>query len=238
MPFLVLRDGAVFEGEGFGYWPEETRACQGEVVFSTAMSGYQEMVTDLSFAGQILVFTQPHIGNYGWHSEESEAVKILVRGLVVRELSAGEGSLHAQDSLENVCLANKICGLKGVDTRALTRHIRKFGTLTGLLTTDAEAGLAYWRQETPPDGQEERHWVYQATCREPYEIPGEGPLLAVMDFGIKMNILRMLSRRGFRLRVFPAGTKAAEILACQPQGLVLSNGPGDPAGLPEIAAQV
>jgi carbamoyl-phosphate synthase small subunit len=202
------------------------------------MSGYQEMVTDLSFAGQILVFTQPQIGNYGWHSEESEAVKILVRGLVVRELSAGEGSLHAQDSLEDICRKQRICGLKKVDTRALTRHLRHYGTLYGVLATEAEAGLAYWRERNGDAAPEEPHWVYQATCREPYEIPGEGPLLAVLDFGIKYNILRLLSRRGFRLRVFPAGTKAEEILACHPQGMVLSNGPGDPAGLPEIAANL
>ncbi|KLU60507.1 carbamoyl-phosphate synthase small chain [Peptococcaceae bacterium CEB3] len=230
MAYLILRDGLVFEGETFGAWPDQgVRA--GEVVFNTSMSGYQEMITDLSYAGQILVLTQPQIGNYGWHDEESEAERILLRGLVVRELCGGEGSLHADRSLADFCCQRGIWGLKGVDTRALTRHIRRYGTLPGVLAKRAEEGLEYWRKA----GSSGRHWVYRACIREEYEIPGPGELLAVLDFGAKRNILRELSRRGFRIKVFPAWTEAGEILDCHPAGLVLTNGPGDPGELPEIA---
>lgn len=259
MPYLVLQDGKVFGGEGFGAWPQESEALRdGEVVFNTSMSGYQEMVTDLSYAGQILVLTQPQIGNYGWHDEENEADKILLHGLVVRELSGGEGSLHADRSLEQFCRQHGIWGLQGVDTRALTRHIREHGTIPGVLVGRRERGLEYWEGEQGDNkpgpghkdgirgsnyqdgslGPSNTHWVYQATIREEYEIPGPGPLLAVMDFGAKRNILRELQQRGFRIKVFPAGTRAEDILDWHPAGLVLTNGPGDPGDLPEIVENI
>ncbi|CAA7602847.1 Carbamoyl-phosphate synthase (glutamine-hydrolysing) [Acididesulfobacillus acetoxydans] len=256
MAYLILRDGVVFKGEAFGAWPAQgVRA--GEVVFNTSMSGYQEMVTDLSYAGQILVLTQPQIGNYGWHDEESEAERILLRGLVVRELCGGEGSLHADRSLADFCSRRGIWGLKGADTRALTRHIRRYGTLPGVLAMRAEEGLEYWggnlsgRRQSgncsdsgsfsgrfEGESTAGRHWVYRACIREAYEIPGPGELLAVLDFGAKRNILRELSRRGFRIKVFPAWTEAGEILDCHPAGLVLTNGPGDPGELPEIVKNI
>ncbi len=267
MPYVVLRDGKVFEGEAFGAWPENEEIRSGEVVFNTSMSGYQEIITDLSYAGQIIVFTHPQIGNYGWHDEENEADKILLRGLIVRELSEGEGSLHADRSLEDFCDQNQIWGLKGVDTRALTKHIRQQGTLPGVLVRTAKVGHEYWnnlQEETLEQqaqgqqlqlqqaqqkqlGQEGQiidpsqsplHWVYQTTIRESYEIPGEGPLLAVLDFGAKRNILRQLHLRGFRLKVFPASTGSKEILQYHPQGLVLTNGPGDPSELPLIVETI
>jgi len=241
MPYLILADGTVFEGEAFGAWPSGGTVRVGEVVFNTSMSGYQEMVTDLSYAGQILALTHPQIGNYGWHGEESEAEKVLLHGLVVRELSAGEGSLHADGSLEVFCAKHNILGLKGVDTRALTRHIRRHGTVPGILAWDLAEGLARLNQgqaEAWPELMPMRHWVYNATVSAAYEIPGQGPLLAVMDFGAKLNILRLLQKQGFRLKVFPAWTPAREILQHHPAGLVLSNGPGDPSGLPEIAANL
>lgn len=239
MAFLVLKDGTSFAGEEFGAWSAEGGR-SGEVVFNTSMSGYQEMVTDLSYAGQILVLTHPQIGNYGWHDEENEADKILLDGLIVRELSEGEGSLHADRSLESFCRRHAICGLKNVDTRALTRHIREYGTLPGVLVRTVAEGKDYWATQALPkeEGDESRHFVYQATVREAYEIPGNGPLLAVLDFGAKRNILRELQKRGFRLLVFPAWTPAEEILDCHPRGLVLSNGPGDPSQLPGIVENV
>ncbi|MHB8124281.1 MAG: glutamine-hydrolyzing carbamoyl-phosphate synthase small subunit [Desulfitobacteriaceae bacterium] len=237
MPYLVLRDGKVFEGEAFGAWPENEEIRSGEVVFNTSMSGYQEIITDLSYAGQIIVFTHPQIGNYGWHDEENEADKILLRGLIVRELSAGEGSLHADRSLEDFCKQNQIWGFKGVDTRALTKHIRQQGTLPGVLVRTAKVGLEYWNNQSL-EAQPALHWVYQTTIRESYEIPCEGPLLAVLDFGAKRNILRQLHLHGFRLKVFPASTKAKEILQYHPKGLVLTNGPGDPSELPLIVETI
>lgn len=233
MAYLVLQDGKVFNGEKFGSWDNDDGQW-GEVVFNTAMSGYQEMVTDLSYAGQILVFTHPQIGNYGWHDEENEANKVLIKGIIVRELAGGEGSSHADRSVADFCQQHAIRGLKGLDTRALTRHIRQYGTLPGVLVEDQAVGLAYWQRVEQLPQPVNQQWVYQASVREPYEIPGKGPLVAVLDFGAKRNIIRHLQQRGFRLIVFPAWTTAREILDYHPQGLVLSNGPGDPSALPEV----
>jgi len=250
MPYLVLEDKTIFAGEAFGAWPGaaggtsaqgrppeggQMGAVLGEVVFNTSMSGYQEMVTDLSYSGQILTLTHPQIGNYGWHDEENEAGKVFIKGIVVRELSDGQGSRHADRSLEQFCLKHGIRGLKGVDTRALTRHIRKHGTVPGVLAASVEEGLAFWEGEIP---WPKEHWVYQTTSQEAYEIPGPGPLLAVLDLGAKRSILRELRKRGFRLLVYPAWTSPEELLYENPAGLVLTNGPGDPAGLPEIVATV
>jgi carbamoyl-phosphate synthase small subunit len=242
MPFLVLQDGTSFKGEGFGAWPQGTQneTQVGEVVFNTSMTGYQEMVTDLSYAGQILVLTHPQIGNYGWHDEENEADKLLLRGLVVRELSCGEGSEHSNRTLEDFCKVHGIWGLKGIDTRALTRHIRKHGTVPGVLVNTLDEGLSYWEafDTDKKDSEAITHWVYKTTVQESYEIPGSGPYVAVLDFGAKRNILRSLQQRGLRIRVFPAWSSAEEILASSPRGLLLSNGPGDPSGLPDVVSTV
>lgn len=242
MAFLVLQDGTAFEGERFGAWPEdkEQKVQAGEVVFNTSMSGYQEMITDLSYTGQILVLTHPQIGNYGWHDEENEADKILLKGLVVRELSPGEGSAHGDRSLEEFCRLHNIWGLKGIDTRALTRHIRNQGTLPGVFAQTLEQGKKYWQEyaNISADAEKAPHWVYQATVKESYEIPGSGPYVAVLDCGAKRNILRALQQRGLRIRVFPAWSSAEEILASSPKGVFISNGPGDPSGLPELIETV
>lgn len=242
MAYLVFEDGTAFEGTCFGDWSKDlTSVERHEVVFNTSMSGYQEMVTDLSYSGQILVLTQPQIGNYGWHHEENEAGKIYLQGLIVRELSQGEGSLHAQGSLEEYCRRYGVRGLMGVDTRALTRYLRQFGTLPGVMVEVREDGLAYWANalDRRHEGLEKpEHWVYRATVKEAYEIPGDGPLIAVLDFGVKRNIIRHLQERGFRIMVFPANATREEILMHHPSGLVLSNGPGDPSELPEVVETV
>lgn len=241
MAYLVFKDGTAFEGEEFGVWTKSSDMITAqEVVFNTSMSGYQEMVTDLSYAGQILVLTQPQIGNYGWHHEENEAAKTRLQGLVVRELSEGEGSLHGEGSLEDYCQQYDVQGLKGVDTRALTRYLRQFGTLPGVLVKTQEAGRDFWKnpQSDAETIGESEHWVYRSTVKEAYEIPGSGPLIAVLDFGVKRNILRNLQERGFRIMVFPAGSTPEEILRQQPSGMVLSNGPGDPSELSEVVASV
>ncbi|WP_088228517.1 glutamine-hydrolyzing carbamoyl-phosphate synthase small subunit [Desulfosporosinus sp. FKB] len=250
MAYLVFMDGTTFEGETFGAWEKcSSSLAAREVVFNTSMSGYQEMITDLSYAGQILVLTQPQIGNYGWHHEENEADKTRLQGLIVRELSQGEGSLHAEGSLEDYCQQHDVRGLKGVDTRALTRYLREFGTLPGVLTETREAGVDFWQKQK--NGIEiqrscqlshscssSEHWVYRSTVKEVYEIPGSGPLIALLDFGAKRNILRSLQQRGYRIMVFPAGSTAEEVLRQRPRGMVLSNGPGDPSELPEVVAVV
>lgn len=241
MAYLVFKDGTTFEGEEFGAWTEGPSSVTAqEVVFNTSMSGYQEMVTDLSYAGQILVLTQPQIGNYGWHHEENEAAKTRLQGLIVRELSEGEGSLHGQGSLEDYCKQYDVQGLKGVDTRALTRYLRQFGTLPGVLVKTQKDGFDFWTnyQNDETKINKSEHWVYRSTVKEVYEIPGSGPLIAVLDFGIKRNIIRNLQERGFRIMVFPAGSTSEEILRQRPSGVVLSNGPGDPSELPEVVAAV
>ena len=241
MAYLVFKDGTTYEGEAFGDWlKSKPSVTDHEVVFNTSMSGYQEMVTDLSYAGQILVLTQPQIGNYGWHHEENEADKTRLQGLIVRELSEGEGSLHAEGSLEDYCLGHSVRGLMGVDTRALTRYLRQFGTLPGVMVETREVGLEFWANfqgHVEAEGESE-HWVYRSTVKEAFEIPGPGPLLAVLDFGAKRNIIRHLQKRGFRIMVFPARSTAEDILRHHPSGLVLSNGPGDPGELSEGVATV
>lgn len=236
MAWLVLSDGKAFEGEAFGYWQDEP--VSGEAVFNTSMCGYQEMITDLSYAGQILIFTHPQIGNSGWHQEENEASKLLLHGIVVRELSDGEGSLHADGSLEEFCLKQKLCGIKGVDTRALTRYIRSKGTMHSVMVSKLENGIKFMQGYSPLSGGKARHHVYEASTSEEYVIPGDGPLIGVLDLGAKRNILRSLQRRGYQLHVFPGNTTAQEILDIKPKGLVLTNGPGDPALLTEIADQM
>lgn len=241
MAYLVFKDGTNFEGEAFGAWGMiDSTVSENEVVFNTSMSGYQEMVTDLSYAGQILVLTQPQIGNYGWHHEENEADKTRLQGLIVRELSQGEGSLHAEGTLETYCQQHGVQGLKNVDTRALTRYLRQFGTLPGVMTLSLEDGQKFWSNHEQVDTNVEcsEHWVYRSTVKESYEIPGQGPLLAVLDFGAKRNIIRNLQQRGYRIMVFPASSTPEEILSHCPSGLVLSNGPGDPDELPGGVATV
>lgn len=241
MAYLVFKDGTMFQGEPFGDWLKSNpEVAEHEVVFNTSMSGYQEMVTDLSYAGQILVLTQPQIGNYGWHHEENEANKTRLQGLIVRELSEGEGSLHSEGSLEDYCLRHSVRGLRGVDTRALTRYLRHFGTLPGVMVETRDAGLDFWENthETHEMQEKGEHWVYRSTVKEAYEIPGSGPLLAVLDFGAKRNIIRNLQERGFRIMVFPATSTPEDILRHKPSGVVLSNGPGDPKELPECIATV
>ena len=238
MAWLVLEDGKAFAGEEIGFWPADYPPRGGEVVFNTSSSGYQEMITDLAYAGQILTFTHPQIGNYGWHREENEAGKILLKGLIVRELSAGEGSFHADGSLEDYCRKHKIAGLKGVDTRALTRYLAKYGYRLGVLVKERGAGERFWQEHPPEVFRPARPLVYQAGTAEEYLIPGSGPVLALLDLGVKRNLLRCLQQRGYCLYVLPAGTPAEEILALKPQGLVISNGPGAPTELPEIAAQI
>jgi len=241
LAYLVFKDGTTFEGEAFGDWLKSNPMVEEhEVVFNTSMSGYQEMVTDLSYAGQILVLTQPQIGNYGWHHEENEADKTRLQGLIVRELSEGEGSLHGEGSLGDYCLSHSVRGLVGVDTRALTRYLRQFGTLPGVMVETRAVGLAFWEdfRESLDVKEKSEHWVYRSTVKETYEIPGPGPLLAVLDFGVKRNIIRHLQKRGFRIMVFPAKSTAEDILRHRPSGVVLSNGPGDPEELPECVATV
>jgi carbamoyl-phosphate synthase small subunit len=226
---LMLEDGTLFRGRAAA---PGTRF--GEVVFNTAMTGYQEILTDPSYLGQIVVMTQPHIGNYGVSRAAEESGRPWVEGFVVRRLTRMPSSFASEEGLVEYLRRHRIPALEGVDTRALVRHLRQHGALRAVLTSerdDLETLLEEVRAFPPMEG---RRLAEEATCAAPWELAAAGPErchLAVWDFGVKANILRSLSERGARLTVAPAGTTAAGILALGADGVVISNGPGDPATL-------
>jgi carbamoyl-phosphate synthase small subunit len=228
---LVLADGTSFEGEAIGADPSPAAA--GEVVFNTVLSGYQEVLTDPSYAGQIITFTYPHIGNYGVNLADFESRRPFCRGIVVRELARRRSSWRSEADLDAQLRAYGIPGIAGVDTRKLTRCIRAIGAVPGafgpLDRTDEPALLAAARAEPGTEGVD---LVAQVTTAAPYHLrDGARPLVVAYDFGIKRTILRHLAS-WFDVEVVPASTAADAVLARQPAGVFLSNGPGDPASVP------
>jgi carbamoyl-phosphate synthase small subunit len=225
---LVLTDGTVFEGELIGADPPGGVA-GGEVVFNTVLSGYQEVLSDPSYAGQIITFTYPHIGNYGTNDEDDESRRPFARGVVVRDLARRHSNWRATDDLDAYLRRHGVPGIAGVDTRRLTRHIREAGAMPGAFGSADEVVLkAAAAAEKGTDGVD---LVATVTCTEPYTVaarPGAGRRIVAYDYGIKRTILRHLSGLG-EVTVVPAGTPAAEVLAREPDGVFLSNGPGDPA---------
>jgi len=245
--FLALEDGSVFVGRAFGATGEK----DGEVVFNTSMMGYQEILTDPSYKGQIVTMTYPLIGNYGINDIDVESCRPWVEGFVVHEKSTIFSNYRSNMSLDDYLKKNNIIGIEGVDTRAITRRTRINGALKGIITTvEADLKTLVEKARKSP-GLVGRDLVQEVTSKETYHwdpdnvlspqwLPGDKtvPLpkkkykVAVMDFGIKLNILRMLRQRGCDCHVFPASTKYDQIMKIQPDGLFLSNGPGDPEGLP------
>ncbi len=229
---LLLEDGTVFEGEAVS---PGTRF--GEVVFNTSMTGYQEVLTDPSYRGQIVVMTQPHIGNYGTTPEVAESGHPWVEGFIARQFTARPSSHEGDESLISYLRRFAVPALQGLDTRALVRRLRERGALRGVLTTERSDvdRLAAELADFPTMAG--RALVDEVTCAAPHEMPAveeERRHLAVVDFGVKTNILRSLARRGARLTVVPARTPASDILALSVDGVVLSNGPGDPEPLTGI----
>jgi carbamoyl-phosphate synthase small subunit len=230
---LVLEDGFALEGKAFGRAGETT----GEVVFNTALCGYQEVLTDPSYAGQIVTMTYPHIGNYGVNLDDVESARPQVSGFVVREVSTMASSWRASGELHRYLDEHGVVGISEVDTRALTRHLRSHGAQRGVissLSTDRAALLARARGSRSMLGAD---LAREVTCREPYRYrppagerpPGDAALKVVAyDFGMKQNILRMLADVGCDVTVVPAVTPASEALKFAPDGVFLSNGPGDP----------
>jgi len=233
---LALEDGRIFWGRAFG---AETRRT-GEVVFNTAMSGYQEIYSDPSYAGQIVCLTYPLIGNYGANDEDFESSQFHAEAVVVREFCERPSSWRSQGRLDDWLAERGVPGISEIDTRALTRHIRSQGELRAVLATDGELDPDRLVAEArAAQGLEGRDLARVVTCREPYIFaPGERGRVVVYDYGVKTGILRSLSRRGFEVRVVPAHTPAADVLALAPVGVVLSNGPGDPAATEGAAANV
>jgi carbamoyl-phosphate synthase small subunit len=226
---LVLEDGSVFEGKLFGA-PAHSH---GEVVFSTAMTGYQEMLTDPSFAGQVLVLTYPLAGNYGINRETVESKRIQVRGLVVHEACELPSHWGSNMTLHEYLAAQDIPGIAGVDTRALTRRLRTAGVMMGTITSDEIADGALARLHSLPR-YGESDLVREVSTDKPYEWPAPPEPqrhVVVVDSGVKYNILRLLSQRGCRVTTLPAHASADDVLSLKPDGILFSPGPGDPAFL-------
>ncbi len=225
---LVLQDGSVFEGEAIGANSSEISApiiARGEVVFHTGLSGYQEILTDPSYAGQIITFTTPHIGNYGTSIADSESSKIFARGVIVRELARRRSNWRSDDSLDSFLKRHDISGIAGIDTRRLTRVLRDSGAMPGAFGTASESEL---RQAAAKEkGTAGRNLIAQVTTTKSY-VHGAGKFKVVaFDFGIKTTILNCLAEFA-TVHVVPASTSAAEVMAMSPDGVFLSNGPGDP----------
>lgn len=262
---LVLEDGTIYEGEAFG----AAKTVVGEVVFNTSLTGYQEILTDPSYRGQMVCMTLAHVGNTGVNAEDVESDQPQVTAFIVREVSPVVSNWRANATLHEYLARHDIPGISEVDTRALTRRIREKGVMHAALCTDgshsAEALLELARAWEGLDG---RDLVQEVTCAEPYNwvdgtrnewtpvpagrnlgsapaqmavgaaVDETKPLVVAYDFGVKQNILRRLTSHGLRVTVVPASTPAGEVLAMQPDGIFLSNGPGDPAGVPYAAAAV
>jgi carbamoyl-phosphate synthase small subunit len=227
---LVLADGEVFEGELIGHVPESGIAA-GEVVFNTALSGYQEIVTDPSYAGQIITFTYPHIGNYGCNPSDDESAAPCARGVIVRELARRPSSWRAKDDLDAFLRRHHVAGIAGIDTRRLTRHIRDAGAIPGAFGSASESSL---RDAAIADGGTDGKDLASAVSTpRPYtEGRADAPFFVVaFDFGIKRSIVEQLVAAGVQVEVVPAATGADEVLAREPDGVFLSNGPGDPAAV-------
>jgi carbamoyl-phosphate synthase small subunit len=256
---LALEDGRTFSGESFG----ATGTTVGEACFNTSMTGYQEVLTDPSYRGQIVAMTVPQIGNYGVNDLDDESTAVHVRGFVIEELSAVASNWRATGDLDAYLKRWKIPGIQGVDTRALTKHLRSSGAMQACLTTDdispeeavarakaapPMAGSDFVKEVTPreafdwdPEGKLSAQWTIvkgdgsEVEIREGREVfkklPPVRHSIVAYDFGMKRNILRRLRQEGFKVRVVPATTSAEEVLSLEPDGVFLSNGPGDPAAL-------
>lgn len=229
---LILEDGTVFNGKAIGL----TGTTTGEIAFNTGMTGYQEIFTDPSYYGQMLVMTNPHIGNYGVSEVEIESENVNIAGLICKEFSDIYSRAAASDSLQNYFEKANIVGITDVDTRALVRHIRQSGAMNCIISSDNldEESLKAQLKEVP--SMEGLELASKVSCTEPYFFGDENAEIkvAVMDFGVKRSILSCLADRGCYLKVFPYNTSFEEMNKWNPDGFMLSNGPGDPAALPEV----
>lgn len=219
---LILESGEVFHGQGFG----ANTDTEGEVVFNTGMTGYQELISDPSYCGQIVTMTYPLIGNYGINRDDFESIEPAIKGLIVRELCNFPSNFRSQLSLDEFFEKKKLSGISGIDTRKLTRIIRNHGVLKGKIVdenADETAVIAELKTKNFPTNQ-----VEQVSTKTPYASPGRGFKVVLVDFGSKLGIIRELSQRDCDIIVVSQDTTADEILLMNPDGVMLSNGPGDP----------
>ncbi|MEM9238162.1 MAG: glutamine-hydrolyzing carbamoyl-phosphate synthase small subunit, partial [Verrucomicrobiota bacterium] len=253
---LALEDGRLFEGRAFGSSGTST----GEICFNTSMTGYQEVITDPSYRGQIVTMTYPQIGNYGVNPDDAESASPHVRGFVIGELSPVASNYRSRQTLDEYFSEHGIIGIEHVDTRALTKHLRSLGAMRACITTElsAEEAIEAAKNAPPMEGSD---FVKEVSTKESYvweqdsrrftlpnvvtnqadhweELPPVRHRIVAYDFGIKHNILRRLRQAGFEVEVVPSTTPASEVLAKDPDGIFLSNGPGDPAALGYIHEEV
>lgn len=230
---LVLEDGTYFAGEAFGKVGETT----GEIVFNTCMTGYQEISTDPSYNGQIVTMTYPLIGNYGFNQYDNESYKPHVQGFIVKELSDTPSNWRFEITPDEYFNKNGIIGIKGIDTRALTQHIRQFGSMYGIISTEC-GNIDILLEKLKKKKKDKRSLVMEVTTKTPIHKLGRGKRVVVMDFGVKYNIIRSLEKRNCDIYILPASSSANEVMSYNPDGILLSNGPGDPSDLPFIKATV
>lgn len=249
---LALEDGRIFEGDSFG----APGTCVGEICFNTSMTGYQEVLTDPSYRGQIVAMTYPLIGNYGTNLADEESEQPHVRGFVIEELSPLVSNFRSERSLGDYLAHWKICGIEGIDTRSLTKRLRVSGAMRACVTTELATGAEAVEAARAGSGMVGMDFVREVTAAKPFqwdpqdtesrEWDGEMSLdlppvrhrIVAYDLGMKRNILRRLRQNGFSVQVVPATTKAAEVLALNPDGIFLSNGPGDPAALGYVFTEI
>ena len=241
---LVLEDGSVFEGTAFAGSGET----MGEVVFNTGMTGYQEVITDPSYKGQIVTMTYPLVGNYGINDEDMESAGIHLEGFIVKEYQPNPSNWRMKQSLKSFLEDSGKIGIEGIDTRALTRRLRLSGSMKGIISTEIQDVKMLLEKVRAYPGLVGRDLVREVSCQTPYlwkkgaphagKLPSKKPVkklrVVVLDCGVKYNILRILENNGCEVLVLPAFSTGDEIMALKPDGVLLSNGPGDPAALPYI----
>ena len=230
--FLILEDGTVFTGTSIG----SDREVISEIVFNTSMTGYLEVLTDPSYAGQAVAMTYPLIGNYGICYDDMESDRPWPDGFIVRELSRLPSNFRSTDTIQNFLSRYDIPGIAGIDTRALTKILREKGTMNGMITTREYSQI----DEILPrlKAYNTGKVVEKVTCPEKYVLEGDGPKVALLDLGAKRNIARNLNQRGCQVTVYPALTSAQEIIDENPDGIMLSNGPGDPKECTSIIEEI
>lgn len=230
--YLILEDGSVYEGENVG----ALREAVSEIVFNTSMTGYLEVMTDPSYAGQAVVMTYPLIGNYGICYEDMESYRPWIDGLIVRELSEVASNFRNEDSIQNFLIKNNIPCICGIDTRDLTKRLREHGTMNGFITVDSSFVVEKILQRIKEYSV--KGVVKRTSTKEACIFPGKGKRVVLIDFGAKKNIARQLQKRGCEVIVVPCDTKAKEILKLKPDGIMLSNGPGDPKENVDIIKEI
>ncbi|MFH0806797.1 MAG: glutamine-hydrolyzing carbamoyl-phosphate synthase small subunit, partial [Elusimicrobiota bacterium] len=233
--FIALEDGTFFEDRSFGASGEKT----GEIVFNTSMTGYQEILTDPSYKGQMVTMTYPLIGNYGINKEDFESAKPWVEGFIVKEYSKIVSNWRSRQSLGDFLKQHGIVAIESVDTRALTKHLRNQGAMRACISTEKRTAKQLIQKAKDSPGLENIDLVKEVTCRKPYQWNKSGKhKVIVIDCGVKYNILNELSKNDCQVTVVPAKTSAKQILEQKPDGLMLSNGPGDPSAVTYVVQTV